>query len=74
MSRERLFDILRTQSVPQKLIKAIKAYTNNTAQVINGDGNTEFIFIEAGVLQGDTLAPYLLIIVIDYVMRTSTKN
>ena len=55
--------------------KAIRAaYTNTTAQVITEDGNTDFFTIEAGVLQGDTPAPYLFIIVIDYVIRTSTKN
>ena len=44
------------------------------AQVITEDGNTDFFSIEAGVLQGDTLAPYLFIIVIDYIMRTATKD
>ena len=32
---------------------------------------TEYFDIVAGVLQGDTLAPYLLIISLDYVLRTS---
>ena len=75
VSRERLCDILAAYGVPLEIIKAIRAaYTNTTAQVITEDGNTEFFSIEARVLQGDTLAPYLFIIVIDYVMRTSTKN
>ena len=74
VSRERLFDKLAAYGVPQEIIKAIRAaYTNTTAQVIIEHGNTDFFSIEAGVLQGDTLAPYSLIIVIDYVMRTSTK-
>ena len=34
---------------------------------------TEYFDIVAGVLQGDTLAPYLFIIYVDYVLRT-TKN
>ena len=33
-----------------------------------------FFDIEAGVLQGDTLAPYLFIICLDYVLRTSIDN
>ena len=75
VSRERLFDILAACGVPQEMIKAIRAAcTNTTALVITEDGSTEIFSIEAGVLQGDTLAPYLFIIVIDYVMRTSTKN
>ena len=35
------------------------------------DGDTEYFDIVAGVLQGDTLAPYLFIICLDYVLRTS---
>ena len=34
-------------------------------------GDTEYFDIVAGVLQGDTLAPYLFIICLDYVLRTS---
>ena len=35
------------------------------------NGDTEYFDIVAGVLQGDTLAPYLFIICLDYVLRTS---
>ena len=35
------------------------------------DGDTEYFDIVAGVLQRDTLAPYLFIICLDYVLRTS---
>ena len=35
------------------------------------DGDTEYFDIVAGVLQGDTLAPYLFINCLDYVLRTS---
>ena len=34
------------------------------------DGDTDYFDIGAGVLQGDTLAPYLFIICLDYVLRT----
>ena len=35
---------------------------------------TDIFSIPAGILQGDTLAPFLFIIVIDYVMRASIDN
>ena len=35
------------------------------------DGVTDFFEILAGVLQGDTLAPFLVVIALDYVLRTS---
>ena len=39
--------------------------------ITHSDGDTEFFDIVAGVLQGDTLFPYLFIICLDYVLRTS---
>ena len=40
-------------------------------KVRSPDGDTEYFDIVVGVLQGDTLAPYLFIICLDYVFRTS---
>ena len=35
------------------------------------DGDTDYFDIVAGLLQGDTLAPHLFIICLEYVLRTS---
>ena len=40
-------------------------------KVCSPDGDTDYFVIVAGVLQGDTLALYLFIICLDYVLRTS---
>ena len=40
-------------------------------KVRSPDGDTEYFDIVAVVLQGNTLAPYLFIICLDYVLRTS---
>ena len=45
------------------------AYKNTKSIVRTDDGDTEFINISGGVLQGDTLAPFLFIIVLDYVLK-----
>ena len=45
-------------------------YRNTKVKVRSSDGDTEYFDIE-GVLQGNTLAPYLFIICLDYVLRTS---
>ena len=45
-------------------------YRNTKVKVCSADGDTEYFNI-VGVLQGDTLAPYLFIICLDYVLRTS---
>ena len=46
-------------------------YRNTKVKVWSPDGDTEYFYIVAGVLQGNTLAPYLFIICLDYVLRTS---
>ena len=45
-------------------------YRNTKVKVRWPDGDTEYFDIVAGVLQGDTLAPYLFIIYLDYMLRT----
>ena len=46
-------------------------YRNTKVKVRSPDGDTEYFNIVAGVLPGDTLAPYFLIICLGYVLRTS---
>ena len=67
--------ILEAYGIPNEIIKAIMImYKNTQAFVRSPDGDTEFFDIIAGVLQGDTLAPYLFIIVLDYVLRNLDQN
>ena len=68
--RGRKLKILKAYDIPEKLVQEIGLmYQNTRARVITPDGNTVFFEILAGVLQGDTLAPYLFAIVLDYAMR-----
>ena len=46
-------------------------YRNTKVKVCSPDGDTDYFDIVAGVQQGDTLAPYLFIICLDFVLRTS---
>ena len=46
-------------------------YRNTKVKVRSPDGDTDYFDIVAGVMQGDTLALYLFIICLDYVLRTS---
>ena len=46
-------------------------YRSIKVKVRSPDGDTDYFDIVAGVLQGDTLATYLFIICLDYVLRTS---
>ena len=70
-----MMTILKAYDVPPRLLAAIsKLYENTRARVITPDGETEFFQIIAGVLQGDTLDPYLFAIVLDYVMRKTYQG
>ena len=45
-------------------------YKNEKAMFCSPDGNTVFVVIVTGVLQGDTLALYLFIICQDFTLET----
>ena len=67
--------ILLTYSLPKETVAAIMIlYRNTKVKVRSPDGETDYIDIVAGVLQGDTLAPYLFIICLDYMLRTSINK
>ena len=64
--------ILLGYGVAKETVAAITIlYRNTKVKVRSPDGDTEYFDIIAGALQGDTLAPYLFIIHLDYVLRTS---
>ena len=73
--RSKLMEILKAYGIPHQIVTAIEVlYTNTLAKVISPDGDTDFFKIMAGVLQGDTLAPYLFVIALDNVMRHATEE
>ena len=64
--------ILLAYGLPKETVAAIMIlYKNAKVKVCSPDGDTKYFDIVAGVLQGDTLAPYFFIICLDYVLRTS---
>ena len=63
-------NILRAYGIPARIVQSISDVCDNTsAKVLTPDGETDTVPILAGVLEGDTLAPYLFIIVLDYALR-----
>ena len=71
MTIRRILEGIRAKK-PKEIAAAITILSRNTkVKVRSPDGDTEYFDIVAGVLQGDTLAPYLFIICLDYVVRTS---
>ena len=69
----KMLTILKAYGLPEELVTAISImYEDTTAKVITPDGKT-FNILD-GVLQGDMLAPYLFVIVVDYVMRSALQE
>ena len=66
IDRPKMFNIhtylLKAYRISEFAIKAIAIMCNNTtATIVSPDGNTDHFEIISGVLQGDTLAPFLLL-------------
>ena len=62
--------MLLAYGLPKETVAAIMLYINTKVKVRSLNGDTDYFGIVAGVLQGDTLAPYLFIICLVYVLRT----
>ena len=72
VNRNTLFQILHAYGIPEKIVKAIQVmYIKTSAVVLIPEGETANFNINTGVLQGDPLAPYLFIIVLDNALRTA---
>ena len=66
--------ILYSYGIPKSIISTISTLHENThARVLTPDEETGSFKITAGVLQGDTLSPFLFVILLDYARRTALK-
>uniref|UniRef100_A0A1I8JGQ5 Reverse transcriptase domain-containing protein n=1 Tax=Macrostomum lignano TaxID=282301 RepID=A0A1I8JGQ5_9PLAT len=67
--------VLRAYRVPQQLIDAVMAlYCDTRAAVVTADGLSDLFDTSSGVLQGDTLAPFLFVLLLDWVLRTALPS
>jgi hypothetical protein len=75
IDRSAISSILIMYGVPQLLVTAVmELYYNTKAFVQVGNDRTEDFVTSSGVLQGDTLAPFLFIVILDCVLRRSLKE
>jgi hypothetical protein len=75
ISGQYLQDTLFELGIPTYLINALFAlYRGSTSQVMTLYGLTDKIPVDRGVLQGDTLAPYLFVLVLDRVLCRALKS
>ena len=69
---KKMGQLLLAYGIPEETVAAIMMlYRNSKVKVRSPDGDSDYFDIGAGVRQGDTLALYLSIICLDYVLRTS---
>ena len=70
--RGKMEQTLLTYGLLKETVAAIMMlYRNTKVKVCSSIGDTDYFDIIAGLLQGDTLAPYLFIICLDYMLRMS---
>ena len=70
-----MLHILSNYGIPDKIVQAIAVmYHAPTRFVSTPDGPTEPFVTTTGILQVDTLTPYLFVIVVDYILQLSTDG
>ena len=70
-----MLQILFMYCIPEKIIAAIKRmYKKPQTFVDTVDGPTDIFSTTTGILQGYTLAPYMFVIVVDYILHQSVDN
>lgn len=75
INRGIMLKILKAYRIPPNLLRVIEAmYKGTRAKVVTPDGISEEFEILAGVQQGDTLAPFLFVIALDYALRKAING
>ena len=75
INREVMFAVLQHYGIPEPLVNSIGALYNNSKSAVMVDGNISEPFeASTGVLQGDFLAPFLFIILVDYLLKKVTSD
>ena len=67
INRTTMFSVLRHYGIPETTVNAIQVLYSNSSSAVIVDGSISNPFdVTTGVLQGDVSAPFLFIILVDY--------
>ncbi|XP_073714068.1 uncharacterized protein [Misgurnus anguillicaudatus] len=75
LDRSALWNLLRHYGVPAKIVNIIQnSYGGMTSRVVHGGKLTENFEVRTGVRQGCLLSPFLFLLAIDWIMKTTTEH
>jgi hypothetical protein len=75
VDRETLWKLLKHYGIPDKLIYIIKnSYQETSCRVSHAGQLSESFEVKTGVRQGCLLSPFLFLLAIDWILKTTTAN
>ena len=75
INRKVMFAVLRHYGIPEAVVNAISVLYKNSKSAVMVDGRLSDPFdITTGVLQGDVLAPFLFVVLVDYLLKKATSQ
>ena len=75
INRKVMFAVLRHYGIPEAIVNAISVLYKNSKSAVMVDGNLSDPFdVTNGVLQGDVLAPFLFVVLVDYLLKKATSQ
>ena len=70
-----MFAVLRHYGIPKAVVNAISVLYKNSKSAVMVDGGLSDPFdVTTGVLQGDVLAPFLFVVLVDYLLKKTTSQ
>ena len=70
-----MFAVLRHYGIPEAVVNAISVLYKNSKSAVMVDGGLSDPFdVTTGVLQGDILAPFLFVVLVDYLLKKPTSQ
>ena len=75
VDRETLWKLLRHYGIPEKIITLIQStYQGMSCKVLHAGQLSESFEVKTGVRQGCLLSPFMFLLVIDWIMKTTTTG
>ena len=75
INRKVMFAVLRHYGMPEAVVNVISVLYKNSKSAVMVDGGLSDPFdVTTGVLQGDVLAPFLFVVLVDYLLKKATSQ